>query len=105
MSTIQILALVAAERKRQDRLVADGELKWNCATHGLNPLELFLVVAEEYGEVAQALHNQLHNHGVNRADARKTDLRTELIHLAAVAVAWAESIPVEVARPYAQLAP
>lgn len=89
MTTIQILAIVAAERQRQDQLVASGEFPFNCSAPDIDPHRKLPILGEEFGEVAKALYE--HSLGVGS----EAHLKTELIQLAAVAVAWAESIPAE----------
>lgn len=75
--TRDALVLVARERAAQDAKWNRTPGLWECS----NPLKL-TVLAEEFGEVARAI---LEKEGKDR-------LRAELIQVAAVAVAWAESI-------------
>lgn len=86
MSRNQIYGQIGAERDRQERLVAANKhLGWcSCANPGTPTEYRLAVLAEEFGEVAKAL-NEI------RVD-QPADLRTELIHVAAVAVAWVEGI-------------
>lgn len=73
------LERVAAERKRQEQLFADGELVW-IASRPDCPDELRLAaLVEEVGEVARAYHDG-------------GDIRTELVQVAAVAVAWLDGL-------------
>lgn len=65
---------VADERERQDQ-------KWGSQRH-LQAGTWFLILGEEVGEVARALLDK-------EGDAR---LKAELIQVAAVAVAWAETL-------------
>jgi NTP pyrophosphatase (non-canonical NTP hydrolase) len=80
-TTQKMVSEVGTERTRQDMLIHRGKIPWNCADPNI-PHQLKLpVLAEEFGEVARAMLEQT-----------ETDLKTELIQVAAVAVAWAESI-------------
>lgn len=81
MTTEDVLAEVAAERARQERLLRDGKLEYTAASVGCPDVLRVAALGEEYGEVCRALHDDTEN------------LREELIHTAAVAVAWAEALP------------
>ncbi len=99
-----ILAAVAAERLRQDLLVREGKRPFNCADKNIAGAEKARDLGEEYGEVCKASYELDHpdrairtaseDHFFQLLAARKALLREELIQLAAVAVAWAESISV-----------
>ena len=74
---------IMAERERQGA-------KWNrphewgsgdCSGHGITDLCKLAVLAEEFGEVSRA-----------NLDRNRSALRTELVHVAAVAVAWLECL-------------
>jgi hypothetical protein len=89
-----ILDLVLKERFRQNALVESGALPFNCADPkmaevGDHTLKL-AVLTEEVGEVAKEVYEL----SVYESDAEDPEakLRTELIQVAAVAVAWAESL-------------
>lgn len=86
MSRNQIYGQIGAERDRQERLVAEHKhLGWCSCADPATPTEYRLaVLAEEFGEVAMAL-NELRV-------GSPADLRAELIHVAAVAVAWVEGL-------------
>lgn len=74
------LQAIRAERNRQDKLYGEGKLPW-IASIAECPNELRLAaLVEEVGEVARAYHDG-------------NELRSELVHVAAVAVAWLESMP------------
>lgn len=81
-SHLQILQAITAERHRQDTLLSEAKIPWNCADPEVFGAHKLAVLAEEFGEVARAL---LEGNG----------LRRELVEVAAVAVAWAESLPHE----------
>lgn len=78
MSTRDVLLEVLEERHRQDQ-------KWGEQNHAPGPW--MLILAEEVGEVARAA---LANIFAEANDAQS--VRRELIEVAAVAVAWAQSI-------------
>ena len=79
--TPDVLAEVRAERERQDA-------KWgeqNC-----HDFEWVSILAEEFGEAAQAANEANFTSGNRRGDW--SHLRSELVQVAAVAVAWIECI-------------
>lgn len=97
MNTGDVLLEVASERARQEELQRSGRFPWTCArvyapysnAPGIHfeqgeripqPAKL-AVLAEEFGEVARAV-----------CECDMKNLREELIQVAAVAVAWAESM-------------
>jgi len=82
----QILAEVHDERERQEQLCAQGFFEATCAGR-LTELERLAVLAEEFGEVAHEIGDLVAGKALDRAA-----LRTELIQLAAVAVAWVEGL-------------
>lgn len=72
-------ALIAAERERQEELYADGILPAICSQPECpNELRLAALV-EEVGEVGKAI-------------LEDGDVESELVQVAAVAVAWLEGI-------------
>ncbi|SDO80067.1 MazG-like family protein [Halobacillus aidingensis] len=77
-----VISDVEAERERQDA-------KWGLQRHSY-PYWL-TILAEEHGEVAQAMQKGSVSYKNSDAD----DLYTELIHVAAVAVAIAEQVKEE----------
>jgi hypothetical protein len=79
---------VHEERLRQDELVRTGKIPWDCCDPTAPEGYKLAVLTEEIGEVARAI--------LEHDDP--AHLRQELIQTAAVAVAWAESIPVEQER-------
>jgi hypothetical protein len=74
-----ILFEVAKERERQKELIASGVIPFACEEPLTMPGYKLSVLAEEFGEVAKAM-------------LEEGNLREELIQVAAVAVAWAESL-------------
>lgn len=81
--TWETLRRVGTERRRQNVMVADGTVPFDCTDPKLNPMTKLAVLTEELGEVARAVLDE----------EPLEDLRGELIQVAAVAVAWAEGIP------------
>ncbi len=76
-----VIEKVNAERKRQSELMAQGKFNYTCADNVSCGLKLTILV-EEVGEVAKSI-----NDGDDLASRQ-----AELIQVAAVAVAWAESL-------------
>lgn len=91
-----VLELVLLERLRQNALVESGDLPFNCADKTIGMMRKLPVLGEEYGEVSKALYELdlsvriPASPGLPEKCAKH--LRTELIRLAAVATAWAETI-------------
>lgn len=71
----EVFEAIELERYRQNKKWRRGQNEWKS-----HPQRKYLVLAEEVGEVAEALLN-----------IDKENLRDELIQVAAVAVAWLES--------------
>lgn len=95
---MNILQEVEVERQRQETLKREGKFPWTCADT-VNPdnrrqilaVEKLAVLAEEFGEVADVVCKL--NAGREEAEqVSLRELREELIQVAAVAVAWAESL-------------
>lgn len=86
-ATEHVLNEVARERLRQETLKAEGKFRHTCADTGMDDGDKLAALAEEFGEVAKAmLHRRM------LVSDGGGDLHEELIHVAAVAVAWAESV-------------
>ncbi len=81
----RVLAEIADERARQEQLMRDGKFSFTCASPLCTGRDKLPVLGEEFGEVCREVCED------QRPHARKR-LRTELIQLAAVAAAWAESL-------------
>ncbi|WP_028392742.1 nucleoside triphosphate pyrophosphohydrolase family protein [Bacillus cihuensis] len=82
--TVKVLMDVEEERATQD-------VKWGIQRHDMGTW--LAILAEEFGEVAQAMQGQLGLTSMKETDA--DDLYTELIHTAAVAIAIAEQVKEE----------
>jgi len=79
----EVYALIDAERVRQ-RVKWDAPHRWgqgDCSSPNVDVRTKLLVLTEECGEVARAV-----------LDEDQEALRTELVQVAAVAVAWLEGI-------------
>lgn len=97
-----IMADVVSERFRQERLCAEGKFTWTCADPSPAPAEKLAVLAEEFGEVAKEVTDTIIElakyakenltHPPHRKAQRAAALYEELIQVAAVATAWAESL-------------
>lgn len=94
----EMLQAIGVERARQEQLKREGKFPWSCEDI-VNPdtslpitlSEKLAVLAEEFGEVA----NIVCKLQANRAEARQVSLyklQKELVQVAAVACAWAESL-------------
>ena len=85
LPTNRVLKLVARERLRQAELKQSGKFTHTCADDGLAPGQRLAILVEEVGEAARELcdakPNSLETH---------RRLKTELVQVAAVAVAWVE---------------
>jgi len=86
-TTREALGMVALERARQERLKADGKFPATCADAWMTPSEKLAVLVEEVGEVARHLCDAHQPNNLNTQG-----LRDELTQVAAVAVAWLESL-------------
>lgn len=100
------LDAVAAERARQRALLEEDVVRTNCAEPTVDNRDKLPVLDEGVGEVARAvqwLQRLLSSAGsvdlAPRIQRRRRHLRTELIQVAAVAVAWAESLDEDEGRP------
>lgn len=78
---------IARERNRQEELKRAGRFAHSCADDEMTHPNRFVVLGEEFGEVAGAVAQTT---GIAN-DRTTADLRKELLHVAAVAVAWLES--------------
>lgn len=72
------------ERKRQEQLCDGGKFPWTCANRNVDNDKKLKILGEEYGEVCRAL-----------CEGDLKNLKEELIQVAAVAVAWVESLEQE----------
>lgn len=88
----KIVADVLRERDRQDQLKASGRFKFTCADPELIDTQRLAILLEEVGEAGRAILNQI---GLAKDQGYRIGhdhLRTELIQVMAVALAWVEGI-------------
>ena len=78
------IELVVAERKRQDDKFGDQS--------GNHPFEWISILGEEQGELCEAVNETYFQNGVHPERGGKDKMLKEAIHVAAVAVAFAEAI-------------
>ena len=78
---VAIERAIRAERFRQEALVEQGKFEYTCASSFLDSESKFLILGEAVGEVARAVPEQ-----------DLANLKEELIQVAAVCVAWLESL-------------
>lgn len=82
ISRFHLFREISDERERQEELKASGRFSETCADAGMSPTLKLAVLTEEVGEVARCLCD-------GDSNAR---LREELVQVAAVAMAWLESL-------------
>jgi NTP pyrophosphatase (non-canonical NTP hydrolase) len=94
---------IFAERERQEKLKAEGKFLFTCADEVDETVKL-AVLAEEFGEVAKEvteltimydkiIQGKITEDDINTQEIQNyKKLRTELIQVAAVCVAWVEAI-------------
>lgn len=75
---------ILAERDRQEGFILSGRFKETCANPEMNEGAKWAVLMEEIGEVAEAQLN-----------GERDEMLTEMVQVAAVAAAWAESLLIE----------
>jgi hypothetical protein len=100
--TGEVLSDVNSERSRQEELKKSGKFFWTCASPDVNDSDKLAVLAEEFGEVSKEVVDAMIERGryaketleqpPHRIAALKLALYKELVQVAAVAVAWAESL-------------
>jgi hypothetical protein len=83
---------ITAERERQNALFAEGQIGFNCSSRIVDPARKLRVLTEEIGEVAQAIDLLENPKPFSRVKAVQVNFREELVQVAAVAVAWLESM-------------
>ena len=86
------LCNVKHERFEQERLKAEGRFRFTCADSELSHGEKLAILTEEVGEVAQQVLEQPDRRLAFDSSGSRTELRKELTQVAAVAVAWVESL-------------
>ena len=83
-----LIVAILDERRRQSILQSLGRFKHTVDDPAISDLRRLAILAEEFGEVSYEVNTAADRH----PDQRYTNLRTELIQLASVCVAWLERI-------------
>lgn len=89
---LDVIQRIAAERIRQRGLLRDGQILFDCASPVVSLDRKLRVLVEEVGEVAEAIDVQEWRPRCKRTAAL---VQAELVQVAAVAVAWLESLEVK----------
>ena len=99
---LNIYGAIQNERRRQEDLKRSGKFDFTCASLNVLTTAKLAVLAEEFGEVSKEVVEQLIEtqkyakenmvYPKNRKEYRKAELRKELVQVAAVCVAWLESL-------------
>ena len=88
LGSADVFTRISAERGRQSLLLRQGKLLFNCSSIVVDPRRKLRVIVEELGEVAEALFRL----EASDSKASREHLITELVQVAAVAVAWLEAL-------------
>lgn len=88
-----VLEQIRKERLRQEQLKAAGKFKHTAADVECPDLDRLAALMEEVGEAATASMEERRT-ATPREAGKPSDLRKELIQVAAVACAWVESIDI-----------
>jgi hypothetical protein len=89
---LKAIAAISEERLRQELLKSQGRFEFTCADPSISDREKLVILGREFGEIAHAVNVSGDRRPVLLEQQTKEHLRTELIQLAAVAAAWAESL-------------
>ena len=84
--------LMSYERARQEKLCAQGKFPWTCADPNVSNAQRLAVLAEEIGEVAEALLEAKQSHLDTELTEHVHKLRLECVQVAAVCRAWIEAM-------------
>src|SRR5258708_27176055 len=98
--TADIFRDILHERARQEHLQAKGRFKYTCADPRMAVGDKALALGEEFGEVCQAV---LEEADLSYDKHPTMSVRKELVQIAAVAVAWVESIDHAANHPWHEL--
>ena len=86
------IGLVVEERSRQEQLKQEGRFAYTCADTDVSDTEKLVILAREFGEVAESVNVSGDKREKLLSLQTRSHLREELIQVAAVAVAWVESL-------------
>jgi hypothetical protein len=92
LKLLEIFEMIANERLRQRQLFAERKFSFTCSSPVIDPCRKFRVLMEEIGEVAEAI-DYVEQHP--KSKFHRDHLITELVQVAAIAVAWLESFEVQ----------
>ena len=81
-----VLLSIELERQRQDKLIENGRIPFDLTDVTIDDPTKLSVLMEEVGEIARSLNEEI------GLDNSLDHLYVELVQVAAVATAWAESI-------------
>jgi hypothetical protein len=101
MTQASVVDEVVRERERQEVLRRSGKFLWTCADPDVSSVKKLAVLAEEFGETARAATEEmiaLDKGRPGEAAGARLLLREELVQVAAVCLAWLESMA-DPARP------
>lgn len=86
------LRLIARERIRQEEMKRSGRFQFTCADDELSNAEKMTILMEEVGEVAREVLTQEGRRLARDTIGTREALQKELIQVAAVSLAWIESL-------------
>ena len=89
---MSVFERIAQERSRQRELFLKGKHLFSCDSPVADANRKLRVLVEEVGEVAEALDALEFQHVSRREKRLRAHLQDELVQVAAVAVAWLESL-------------
>ena len=87
-----VAVVISAERERQELLFSLGKFTFTCASKTADAKRKLRVLVEEVGEVAEAIEKLEMARNQLTKGARAQCLRDVLTQVAAVTVAWLESM-------------
>jgi hypothetical protein len=93
--TQAIVDEIVRERERQETLRRSGKFLWTCASPDVATVKKLAVLAEEFGEASRAATEEMIALDKGRpedAAGARLLLREELVQVAAVCLAWLESL-------------
>jgi hypothetical protein len=91
--TREVMQQVLLERHNQDEMRDKGRFRYTCADDGLSDGDRLAILTEELGEVARAMQGQEHRRlSLHEPVTSPSELRRELVQVAAIAIAWAERL-------------
>ncbi len=93
MTRFDIFEAIAAERERQESLALAGRFAHTAASDQATDPQRLAMIAEEVGEVAGVVLARVGAAHDRAFEDTTAALRAELVHVAAIAVAWLESLP------------